>query len=186
MEDLWKLIQDSSKKFFKWIRIEPQGYPPPGRWLHSAEVILSDVGKRGSHAMLIYGGSTVSSPLQDMWKFSPEDDSWVEVEAMLDLPPARTGHATCMLIPAAAAKKRRRRRLLMDGPGDVHIDTASIGEMPEESINGPGKIKADGAKKMLSMGPVVEESETTSQIMFVFGGSAEPGFISEAQDPSPL
>ena len=79
--------------------------------------------------MLIYAGATSSSPLQDMWVFRPDDESWVEIEAVLDTPFAREGHATVMLKPKAATL--RRRRLLMDGPGDVDIasgvrDTCSM------------------------------------------------------------
>ena len=71
--------------------------------------------------MLIYAGATSSSPLQDMWVFRPDDESWVEIEAVLDTPFAREGHATVMLKPKAATL--RRRRLLMDGPGDVDISS---------------------------------------------------------------
>ena len=31
------------KKKAQWTRIEPIGFPPPGRWLHTADVIQSDV-----------------------------------------------------------------------------------------------------------------------------------------------
>ena len=41
MEDLWKL--KLGKKKAQWTRIEPIGFPPPGRWLHTADVIQSDV-----------------------------------------------------------------------------------------------------------------------------------------------
>ena len=79
--------------------------------------------------MIIYAGATSSSPLQDMWVFRPDDESWVEIEAVLDTPFAREGHASVMLKPKAATL--RRRRLLMDGPGDVDIasgvrDTCSM------------------------------------------------------------
>ena len=161
MEDLWKL--NLGKKKAQWTRVEPIGFPPPARWLHTADVIQSDVridlglgwlcwlcwkqsnvcnvaelvvvffgcffsvqfsfqvGTRGSLAMLIYAGATSSSPLQDMWVFRPDDESWVEIEAVLDTPFAREGHATVMLKPKAATL--RRRRLLMDGPGDVDISS---------------------------------------------------------------
>ena len=185
MEDIWKLELDSSKTDAKWERIEPIGFPPPGRWLHTADVILSDVGKPGSHAMVIYAGATNNSPLQDMWIFRPDDNSWVEVETILDIPFAREGHASCMLKPSAAAKKLlRRRRLLMGGPGDVDISTGALSELPDVAIDGPNK--ADSAKELLNMGPKIVAATSTSQIMFVFGGSSEPGLVSEVQDPSPI
>jgi|TARA_B110000208_G_scaffold141850_1_gene171183 hypothetical protein len=183
MEDIWKLHLDGNSKIdAKWSRIEPIGFPPPGRWLHTANVVLSDVGKPGAHAMVIYAGATNNAPLQDMWIFRPDDNSWVEVESVLDLPFAREGHAACMLKPAAAAK--RRRRLLMDGPGDVDISTNSISEMPNEAIEGPNEVSS--AKEALNMGPKLVESGSTSQLMFVFGGSSEPGLVSEIQEPSPM
>ena len=41
MEDLWKL--NLGKKKAQWTRVEPIGFPPPARWLHTADVIQSDV-----------------------------------------------------------------------------------------------------------------------------------------------
>ena len=110
------------EKDAKWSRVEPIGFPPPARWLHTANVIQSDI-RKGAHAMLIYAGSTSSSPLTDMWIFSPYDNSWVEVEAILDTPFAREGHSTTIIKPEAETKKlfRRRRRLLMDGPGKFYF-----------------------------------------------------------------
>ena len=90
-------------------------------WLLFSFQFFFQVGTRGSLAMLIYAGATSSSPLQDMWVFRPDDESWVEIEAVLDTPFAREGHATVMLKPKAATL--RRRRLLMDGPGDVDISS---------------------------------------------------------------
>lgn len=86
MEDLWKLELDSKQNTkAKWSKIEPIGFPPPGRWLHTANVIVSDVGKHPGtqHSMLIYAGASSNCPLQDMWIFRPDDKSWVEVEAVL-------------------------------------------------------------------------------------------------------
>ena len=41
MEDLWKLKLGEKKA--QWTRVEPIGFPPPARWLHTADVIQSDV-----------------------------------------------------------------------------------------------------------------------------------------------
>ena len=60
----------------------------------------------------------------------------------------------------------------------------ALSDMPDVAINGPDEMAAE--KEKLDEGPEVKDSASTSQLMFVFGGSSEPGLVSEIQDPSPL
>ena len=47
-------------------------------------------------------------------------------------------------------------------------------------IEGPGLVDKS------NIPPVMKTSSNTAQLLFVFGGSSEPGLVSEIQDPSPL
>ena len=68
--------------------------------------------------------------------------------------------------------------------GDVHISTGAISDLPDVAIEGPNKL--DIEKMKLDMGPGLVDSTSTTQLLFVFGGSSEPGLVSEIQDPSPI
>lgn len=176
MEDTW--VFDGAEN--EWERVEPIGFPPPARWLHSANVIRSSVGP--GQNMVIFGGASNTSPMQDMWVFSPGDGSWVESQAFLNVPFAREGHASTMIKPEAAAKKkrrRRRRRMLMD-PGSDQITPELSIKTVDPAIEGPDATSGDGTK------PEVKEDTGAQQFLFIFGGSGEPGLVGELQDASPM
>ena len=173
MEDTWVFDGENNE----WERVEPIGFPPPARWLHTANVIRADIGSGDN--MLIFGGASNNSPLQDMWVFSPADSSWVETQAFLNVPFAREGHASTMIKPEAKKKKRRRRRRLLMDPGDDQItpETSIVSAAP--AIDGP-RPTGDTTK------PEVKEDTAAQQFLFIFGGSSEPGLVGEMQDASPM
>ena len=118
--------------------------------------------------------------MQDMWVFTPEDGSWVETQAFLNVPFAREGHASTMIKPEASSKKKQRRRRLLMDPGSDQITPQFSIKTVDPVIDGPNPSSELGSK------PEVKEDTGSQQFMFVFGGSGEPGLIGEMQDASPM
>ena len=209
LDDLWHYTE-STKQWVKVITgVRGGSYPPPARWLHSANLILiedfeiaskeaetkrrrrlsgfldamgSNVGGAPGRTstdipvpnievgILVFGGASTNSAMQDQWLFNTKDETWTEWHPSTDFPMAREGH-TCTTIGGTQFEdttddgKRRRRRLLQDDPDITEaIEGPDVGQLPSYDP------RAERFRPM----------QASNTWMFVFGGSGEQGNV-EAQ-----
>merc|ERR1711988_1310238 len=165
--------------------LHPTSFRPPGRWLHTANIIPSSVTDteghiRRSEGMLIFGGAANNAPLEDMWVFDGSDYSWQEVSAFTDRPIAREGHSMAlvgkMTMETFRRRSLRRRRLKMAQTEDTESPTKITGI--EEAM--------DGSVKRTMVDPRdnrARPSGSSDTWILLFGGSSEKGLVSSVQQP---
>lgn len=173
MEDIWKFKGGS------WSQVMPLGFPPPGRWLHTASIATTAAGP----TILIFGGGSNTVPYGDMWSFDVTDESWVEVQPYADHPFPREGHAAVMLTSGAKRRRRRRRLLMLDQ--DHHVPSSAL-ENIDEALEDPSESAAGAAAVVNDMLAPRVTPAGVNEFLFIFGGASEPGLVSSAQNPTPM
>jgi hypothetical protein len=179
LDDVWVYYQS------KWKELHPTSFRPPGRWLHTANIIPSSVTDlegtiRRSEGMLIFGGAANNAPMEDMWIFDGSDYSWQEVSPFTDRPIAREGHSMAlvgkMTMETFRRRSLRRRRLKMAQTEDTESPTKITGI--EEAM--------DGTVKRTMVDPRdnrARPSGSSDTWLLLFGGSSEKGLVSSVQQP---
>ena len=177
LDDVWVYTQG------KWKELHPTSFRPPGRWLHTANIIPSSITDadgniRKSDGMLIFGGAANNAPMEDMWIFDGSDYSWQEVSLFTDRPIAREGHTMSIVGKMTMEKfrRRRRRRLQMQQTEDSESPTKITGI--EEAM--------DGTVKRTMVDPRdnrARPSGSSDTWILLFGGSSEKGLVSSVQQP---
>lgn len=85
LDDLWSYRPDNNT----WIRLAPEEPTPPARHDHSA------VWDRTRAQMLIFGGKDArGSFLNDLWAYSPDTNTWVQLTTTGAEPEPRTFHSS--------------------------------------------------------------------------------------------
>jgi hypothetical protein len=84
--DVW--FMDTSAGEETWLRVRPEGAPPPARAYHSAIIDTAN------HRLVIYGGRTRLAPRADVWALDLDDEplTWRELLPAGSAPPARQMH----------------------------------------------------------------------------------------------
>jgi N-acetylneuraminic acid mutarotase len=70
-----------------WTNLSPAGEPPPARGFHSM------VYDPSTQRMIVFGGGSDDSTLNDTWAYDPTANAWTRLSPVGGLPVARSGHS---------------------------------------------------------------------------------------------
>lgn len=196
LDDTWRFVVKDKR----WELVAPDlSFPPPARWLHTANAVLSG-GSVIEEYVIVFGGTANNAHMDDMWLFSVKDGSWFEDYPSSDFPMARAGHTTTLFASAAlrktmktatkeaisASSSSRRRLLTVESLPFVQtpIDYEKLkAEKSMPPYNPVEKAQTDELAKATDFVSTQRSSDSNFWLA-VFGGRGERGAVASASSTS--
>jgi N-acetylneuraminic acid mutarotase len=153
LNDVWVYTPSVNGSQDYWEQINLIGLKIPARSFHSAAVVANKI--------YIYGGSSNSGHLNDIWVFDPAQGTWDELNPSAPLPPVSRAHSASVI---------DGKIYIFGGNGGVSIYASRNETWVFDPSTAEGSWSQVAAPATLPSGRIAHSASVISNKIFVYGG----------------